>query len=167
MDWNVDAKESVFDASAATSATIAQRSDQRAGAGSSPHNYRTGLFGNTRDVSENAGSIVGMSMTEASNMVTAINEYTDAIMNYVKGIEPTANSDVAFKSDAVKTALVSYFEKVQEYCSNLVSDLKAFGDKVTDAKNQWEAATQEMASKVGGTASSFNTSTEYKSVNPQ
>ena len=153
MNWNTDTITSAFDAAAGATKTAADRAAQRTA--SSVGTHSTGFLGLGGQVSNlDSSSIVGMNVNEVENMRNAIEDYCGNIETYLRNLNPTANSDVAFKSEEVKAALTTYMENVKTYCLNLVSQLRAFSDKLADVRNQWQLATQNMAETVSSTSGS-------------
>lgn len=85
----------------------------------------------------------------------------DSIKTELDKIQSDADSEIAFKGEGVKSALQTYITNVTEYCNNLTSTMKAFNDKLTDVRNQWEAATASMGEKISTNASQFATGNAY------
>ena len=159
-DWNTGASASNFDASVSTTGTIDSRSSQRSASGVGTHK---GGFLWSKDISNlEQSSVVGINVNEIPNMRNAINDYCSEIENYVNGLNPEAEATMAFKSEEVNLALKKYMDDVKTYSINLVSQLRAFSDKLADVKSQWEAASQTMSETIGSTSgSNFATGTRY------
>lgn len=106
-------------------------------------------------------SIVGMDVTKVNSVRDEIDRYVTEIEDHVNKIDPTANANVGFKSDEVQAAVRQYIDKVKTYCINLCSQLRAFSDKLEDAKNAWEKATSNMSSAINSTKNSFDAGSKY------
>lgn len=159
MNFQTDSVQSTFNEREQQMNMQQQRSSQRTGTPG------VSIGGNTMSgVNHDLGSsIVGMNINGVGDVRNAIDNYCSDIETYLRNLDPTANSDVAFKSDEVKAALANYMEQVSAYCMNLVSQLRAFSDKIADARNQWQAATGQMADKIGQNSGSFSTGSQYQS----
>lgn len=155
MAWETQSVTSDFDAKSYTNNQIAGREGVRGQAAGSYNGG--GLFG----WGKQEYSIVGMDITKVDATRSAIADYVAAIENHVNGIDALADANGAYKSDEVQSAVKAYVEKVKEYCINLCSQLRAFSDKLADAKAVWESGTANIASTVQGSAGSFDTGTRY------
>lgn len=151
MNFQTDTIASSFDANAAFTNLQSEREGQRTGGGS-------GFFGS---LFADTTSVVGINVNEVTNMRAAINTYCEGIENYLKQLNPTADASMAFKSEEVTAALESYMESVKTYCMNLVSQLRAFSDKLADVKNQWEAYAEAMAGNINSASGAFATGSRY------
>lgn len=158
MGWESQTTTSQFDAGSYTTNQIAGREGSRSGASGTTNGglFGTGLFGNTGGY-----SIIGMDITKVDATRAAISDYVTAIENHVSGIDALANANSAYKSDDVQAAVKSYVEKVKEYCINLCSQLRAFSDKLADAKEAWESGTANISSTVQSSSGSFDAGTRY------
>lgn len=155
MAWDSQSVTSQFDAGSYTTNQIAGREGSRSAANGGYNGG--GLFG----IGAQEYSIVGMDITKVDTARASINDYVVAIENHVNGIDALANASSAYKSDEVQSAVQSYVEKVKAYCINLCSQLRAFSDKLADAKEAWESGTANISSTVSGSASSFDAGTKY------
>lgn len=165
MAWETQNVTSDFDARSYTNNQIAGREGARSGAIGSAN---TGGVGNLLNFANgsawgNTGgySIVGMDITKVDATRAAISDYVAAIENHVNGIDALADANNAYKSEEVQSAVRSYVEKVKEYCINLCSQLRAFSDKLADAKAAWESGAANIASTVSSGAGSFDAGTKY------
>lgn len=153
--WETQSVTSDFDARSYTNNQIAGREAQR---GQAAGSYDGGGF---LGIGRQEYTIVGMDITKVDATRSAISDYVNAIENHVSGIDALADASGAYKSDDVQAAVKSYVEKVKEYCINLCSQLRAFSDKLADAKAVWESGTANIASSVQGSAGSFDAGTRY------
>lgn len=155
MAWETQSATSDFDAKSYTNNQVAGREGQRSGAAGGYNGG--GWFG----IGRQEYSIVGMDITKVDATRAAIADYVAGIENHVNGIDALADANNAYKSEEVQTAVRSYVEKVKEYCINLCSQLRAFSDKLADAKAAWESGSANIASTVSGSAGSFDAGTKY------
>ena len=146
MNFNVENKTSSFDQNAAFNKTYGERSAQR---------------DNSTNEFSGSGAVIGLNAKEIPNIKQAITAMCDSIKTELDKIQSDADSDIAFKGEGVKSALQTYITNVTEYCNNLTSTMKAFNDKLTDVRNQWEAATASMGEKISTNASQFATGNAY------
>ncbi|MBE6155824.1 MAG: hypothetical protein E7164_03600 [Firmicutes bacterium] len=162
-NWQTDTITSSFDTMGGANKIVSDRGAQRSASSVGTHKTGGFLGIGAKTVSNlPASSIVGMNVNEVENMREAIEDYCAAIENYLKGLNPTADATIAFKSEEVNAALRDYMEKVKEYCLNLVSQLRAFSDKLADVRNQWQTASQNIAETIGSTSgSAFASGTTY------
>ena len=150
--WVTETSKSTFDASSFTERQIAGRDGSRSKAS-------TGSVGGLLGLG--AYSIVGMDITKVGLAIEKIEDYVVAVETHVAGIEATANSDLAFKSEAVKAAVQRYVNKVKDYSINLCSQLRAFEDKLKDAQEKWEQGAGRMADTINTTEGQYDTGTKY------
>lgn len=155
MAWESQTTTSQFDAKSYATNQIAGREGVRSGAAGAYNGG--GIFG----WGKQEYSIVGMDITKVDSTRAAISDYVTAIENHVSGIDALANANSAYRSDDVQAAVKSYVEKVKEYCINLCSQLRAFSDKLADAKSVWESGTANIASTVSSSTGSFEAGTKY------
>lgn len=155
MGWESQTTTSQFDAKSYATNQIAGREGVRSGAAGSYDGG--GWFG----IGRQEYSIVGMDVTKVDSARAAISDYVAAIENHVSGIDALANANGAYKSDDVQAAVKTYVEKVKEYCVNLCSQMRAFSDKLADAKAIWESGTANIASTVQSSSGSFDAGTKY------
>ncbi|MEF2663956.1 MAG: hypothetical protein U0M92_06585 [Bacilli bacterium] len=146
MNFYVDTKTSSFDQNAAFDKTYGERSAQR---------------GNGGNEFSGGELVIGLNAKEIPNIKQAITSMCDSITAELNKIQSDTDSEVAFKGESIKAALQTYITNVTEYCNNLTSTMKAFNDKLTDVRNQWEAATSSMGEKISGNAGQFATGTQY------
>ena len=163
-NWNTNVIASDFD----VNNPIDSRRDARTGARGPA--IVNGVFGAStpgtagfiEELFGGQSATVGINANEVPKMRQAIRKYCDTITNYVNNLNPTADSGVAFKGEAVKKALETYMNDVKEYSVNLTSALLAFSDKLQDVYNQWVAATESMAGTIGATSgANFQKGTKY------
>lgn len=160
-NWQTEASVSNFDAAGNTVNTIGDRSAQRGASGVGTHT--TGHLWWKQDVSNlEQSSVVGIDAGQVSSMREAIRTYTDNIINYVNGLNPEANANVAFKGEKVQESLTNYMSQLKTYCVNLVSQLLAFSDKLADVEAQWTKAVESMSTTVGTTSSDFAVGSKYQ-----
>lgn len=158
MNWETNTVSSGFNAETGSITAINNRDAQRSNVfmnGVERSLISGGFFGINN-------TVVGMNVAEVTNMRNAIEEYCQNIENYLNGLNPAAEATDAFKGEAVNQALTTYMNNVTTYCKNLVSQLRAFSDKLADVKNQWEKATQNMGETIRSTSgSSFAQGSAY------
>lgn len=154
MNFNVDAKTSTFDQSVAFNKMRDERDAQRDKSNTwAPSKGGFLGFG--------ASDVVGLNAKEIPNMQQAITTMCESIKKEIDKIQVDLDSTTAYKGEGIKAALQTYLTNVAAYCSNLTSNLKAFNDKLTDVKNQWDAATASMGEKISGNAGQFATGSTY------
>lgn len=150
MNFNVENVQSTFDQSAAFNTMRNDRDSQRDT--SSTDAIGKGWFGT---------DVIGLNATKISDMQAAINEMVTNIQSKIGELQTEIDSEQAFKGPEMKTALEQYLTQVVTYCNNLTSNLKAFNDKLSDVKNQWETATGNMSQQVNTTGGKFSTGSSY------
>lgn len=165
--WESTTQNSGFDANAAGTGAMNARGSQRTGANinsgygagwTSPITYN---FGTTAQ-SMGGYSIVGIDATKVDGMRGQIRTSVQAIQDYLEGIEATADSASAFRSEEITAAVQGYINSVKEYSKALVSDLLAFSDKLQDVKEAWEASSRSFASdSIDTNTSSMSDATTY------
>ena len=151
MNFNVESKTSSFDVNKAYTDIYNNRaSNQDTTRVDSPSR---GLFGD---------DVIGLNVSKIPEMKSAIMDMCNAIDAKLNELETDIDSNSAYRGEGIDAALKNYLGRVAEYCSNLTSTLRAFNDKLTDVKNQWDAATGSMESQIGSTSGSFATGTQYQ-----
>ncbi len=151
MNFNVESKTSSFDVNKAYTDIYNNRaSNQDTTRVDSPSR---GLFGD---------DVIGLNASKIPEMKSAIMDMCNAIDAKLNELETDIDSNSAYRGEGIDAALKNYLGRVAEYCSNLTSTLRAFNDKLTDVKNQWDAATGSMESQIGSTSGSFATGTQYQ-----
>ena len=111
-----------------------------------------------------AMDIVGMNVHNIGDVIQAINTYVNDIETYVKGIEAAPEAaDKYFRSSQIRPAMEKYIKTVAEYCANLCSQLRAFADKLQDARNAWIFGAGNISSSISGAAGDINTGSSYTS----
>jgi len=172
MNWNTESVTSTFDYTQPASGMINDRTSQRQGSNVGTHQVEDGTTGmwwwketKYKDVSNlPENSIVGINVTQVPAMREAIENYCGEIETYLRDLDPTADATVAFKSEEVQKALLTYMDVVKTYCLNLVSQLRAFSDKLADVYNQWQVSTGNMASSINSTSgNAFASGSTYSS----
>lgn len=148
-NWDTAATQTQFDAGAAARSQIEQRSAAREAAAGKAS--KSGSY-----------SIVGMNVTKIPGVIDAIEAYIKNINAVIDKINTEADPTKAFRGDEVQSAVKSYIEKVKEECYNLVSDLRAFEDKLVEAQHAWQSSMSSMASNVSSSAGSYATGTMYQ-----
>lgn len=154
MNFNVETKTSTFDQSAAFNKMRDERDAQR-----DTTNTQAPSKGGFLGLS--GTDVVGLNAKEILNMKQAITTMCDNIKKEIDKIQVDLDSTTAYKGEGIKNALQIYLTNVAAYCSNLTSNLKAFNDKLTDVKNQWDAATSSMGEKISGNAGQFAQGSSY------
>ena len=96
-------------------------------------------------------------------MRNAIREYVTRVQNTVDQTLNTNDAELnkAVRGSEVKNAVNEYIDKVKLYCQNVTSGLLVFSDKLADVGNAWITATENMASNVKSTTSSFSEGSAY------
>ena len=151
MNFNVESKTSSFDVNKAYTDIYNNRaSNQDTTRVDSPSR---GLFGD---------DVIGLNASKIPEMKSAIMDMCNAIDAKLNELETDIDSNSAYRGEGIDAAIKNYLGRVAEYCSNLTSTLRAFNDKLTDVKNQWDAATGSMESQIGSTSGSFATGTQYQ-----
>ena len=151
MNFNVESKTSSFDVNKAYTDIYNNRaSNQDTTRVDSPSR---GLFGD---------DVIGLNASKIPEMKSAIMDMCNAIDAKLNELETDIDSNSAYRGEGIDAALKNYLGRVAEYCSNLTSTLRAFNGKLTDVKNQWDAATGSMESQIGSTSGSFATGTQYQ-----
>lgn len=105
--------------------------------------------------------VVGINVNKIPSVQTAITSYINKIKAQIDVLEPKAIASNAYLSDDVQTAVEQYITKVKTYCSNLISQLEAFSDKLDDVKLAWEQGAGKIADTIGNSNAAFSEGTEY------
>ena len=146
--WSTDAVESKWDANSKVDQLTSGREGKRdAGAGSSLAD----------------ATVVGINANEIPNVYKEIEVYCEAIELQIKKIDEKAKSEQGFKGKGVSTALTNYITSVKYYCKNLVSQLKAFNDKLRNVEIKWEKQVEASKQAIENTSGdNFAAGSEYK-----
>ncbi len=130
-------------------------------------NDRLSTRGGETNVKTSSASVLGTEYTLVGMNVNKVKLVTDAIDQYIKYINDKldqvnalAEADNAFKGGNLQDAVKRYIDKEKQYCEGLCSQLKAFEDKIVDAKTAWEQSVSSFAESVD-TESSNLTSDFY------
>lgn len=122
----------------------------------------------TASAGENVRSsydVVGINAAEVPNMKTAIADYVNRIKSYLEKINEDAEAAKAFKGDEIAASVRKYIASEKEYCTDLVSNLLAFSDRLQDVYDAWNKAASNMSSGINTAAASLGgQSTEYKAT---
>ena len=170
MNFQTESVASTFDAEAAMTSLQGERDAQRSGsigqALGAMNSYGGGssLAGAVSEAFGLGGwdrSVVGINVGEIDSMVNAITSYCENIENYLKQLDPAANSLQAFRGEAVQEQLRNYMDTMKTYCMNLVSQLLAFNDKLRDVRNQWNQYTSDVAGNIGSATGQYATGSRY------
>ena len=151
MNFNVESKTSSFDVNKAYTDIYNNRASNQDT--TRVDSQSRGLFGD---------DVIGLNASKIPEMKSAIMDMCNAIDAKLNELETDIDSNSAYRGEGIDAALKNYLGRVAEYCSNLTSTLRAFNDKLTDVKNQWDAATGSMESQIGSTSGSFATGTQYQ-----
>ena len=96
-------------------------------------------------------SLVGMNATKAKEVAAKINASVDR--NLVPLVQQiTTDASQAFKGEAAQAAFTDYVNAVKTYISNLITDLKAFSDKIYEVGDLYAASDKSLASKITASA---------------
>lgn len=96
-------------------------------------------------------SIVGMNATKAKDVAAKINATVDKnLIPLVQQI--STDSSRGFKGEAAETAFNDYVNNVKTYIENLISDLKAFSDKIYEVGDLYAASDKSLAGKISSSA---------------
>ena len=148
MAWEATTQASEFDASQASETRMGERSATRdLGSGG-------GIFGFFSGLGQD--SVVGINANKIPEMRDAIRNEVNNIQSYLDGIETTASSASAFKSEEITNSVRNYLDKVKAYAQALVSDLLAFSDKLQEVYDAWLLSSQNFASDSVDTSAQQN-----------
>lgn len=154
-NWNTETSKSTFDATSALNNAVQARTGTREGSGNLNFNplaslmkIGDGIFGSFAGY-----DVVGMKVSEVPQIKSALEHYMAHILGRLMDLEMGANKDSAFKSRKVQSAVDQYLVEVRDLCMNLVTNLEAFDDKLTDVANKWAAQTSEMSSNINSAGS--------------
>lgn len=96
-------------------------------------------------------SIVGMNATKAKEVAAKINATVDK--NLIPLVEQiSTDASQAFKGEAAQAAFNDYVNTVKTYIGNLISDLKAFSDKIYEVGDLYASSDKSLASKITASA---------------
>ncbi len=110
-------------------------------------------------------NVVGINATKVDEMIASIEDEIGKIFTHLEDIDPTADQSSAFldvTTGQVGPAVVEYIERVKEYCHNLVSDLRAFEDKLVDVREAYKANMEKMAGAINNNANNNSVGQEYQ-----
>lgn len=130
-------------------------------------NHMANREGGREGVSTSAKSqydVVGIKVDKIPFIQGEITAYINTLKDKINNLNPKAISSTAFKSkeEIVENAVESYITKVKTYCNNLLSQLEAFNDKLSDVLAAWDQGTQSISSKIDETNTSFSEGTVYQ-----
>lgn len=154
--WNTKNINSTFNVNESIDSMISARESNRSDAKTeSAFATVVGKNKNGRDVLEFNNlpqmSVVGINANQIPTVIDAIDSYINGINAYINEMDPNANASVAFKSEAVMQSLNTYMNNVKTYVLNLISNLRAFEDKLIDVKNQWESYAGNLSNTINET----------------
>jgi hypothetical protein len=147
MAWEATTQGSEFDAQSSSNTRMGSREGTRDISGGGVGAWLSGL---------GQDSVVGINANKIPEMRETIRQEVADIQAYLDGIETTASSDGAFKSDEIKASVKNYLDKVKEYSQALISDLLAFSDKLQDVYDAWLASSQRFATDSVDTSANAN-----------
>ena len=169
-NWNSEIAASQHDASNALNTQISGRNRE----GSIQGNYNSAVGGIVSsgeqpnipgfDMFGSHGyDIVGIKGSEVNRICESIRTYVSNIDSYLTGVLETdkAEAKTAFRGTEAVDAVLKYLDKVQEYISNLTSQLLSFSDKVADVGNAWNQAQANIGSTVNASTGSFSAGSKY------
>ena len=109
-------------------------------------------------------NVVGINATKVDEMIAGIEEEVNKIYTQLEDIDPTADQTAAFLDETgqVGPAVIGYIEKVKEYCHNLVSDIRAFEDKLVDVRTAYQENMQKMSEAINNNATNNSVGEEYQ-----
>lgn len=150
---NINAKEAMNTMTTSRNSNrsfSSNRSDYRGGA-VKPNE----MYSSTYDV-------VGINVNQVPNMKNAIDNYVDAVKEYLSGINTKLNTQQAIKGTGMEEAVSQYIDDVVKYCKAVCSNLLAFSDKLTAVQKAWETSDTNMSNTIKGASSDVNAAaTEY------
>ena len=141
MNWSTETQTSSFTTNNFVNDAIAKRQRSGESSGKSPHN---------------GFDVVGINAAEVPNMKIAIQEYVNRIKSYLEKINEDAEAAKAFKGDEIASSVRKYIASEKEYCTDLVSNLLAFSDRLQDVYDAWNKAASNMSSGINSAASKLN-----------
>lgn len=109
----------------------------------------------------NKYSVVGINAAKVQPAVDAIESYIKNIENKISEIKESADMNQFVKSDVIQTSVKNYIARVEEYCTNLTSNMRAFKDELVRAQQAWEAFAQGLSYSIEQDTNSTNVGT-YK-----
>ena len=92
--------------------------------------------------------LVGMNASLIPEVKSAIEEYLLGINKILNQINTEISSTHAFKGEEITAAVEKYLTSVKDYAQNLVSQLKAFEDKLTEANTAWNNSIKSLAGNI-------------------
>lgn len=155
MAWETGSASTNFNAQGYVDSQIDQREGLRNAASSYKTSSGGGFFGG-------GYSLVGMDVSKVPAVINKMDAYIKAIEQHLDGIQADASPNGAYKGEEVQAAVRKYIEKVQNYCVNLCSQLRAFEDRLKAAQEAWETATKNIAESVNTSNGSFSEGTYYQ-----
>lgn len=148
-NWETQGTNSSFETKPYSAAAIDGRSAERAGS-----NMTIGGLGNM--------NVVGINAARVPEVRQQINDSVTNLKNIIDKIGQNAESNTAYKSEAIKPQVDAYIDSVKAYCKALISNLLAFSDKLKDVEEAWTKSMESMSSTVGTATSGMSAfSTEY------
>lgn len=152
-NWNTDNVQSGFQVNESIDSMIDARSASREGIqGTKLKKFSTNKSTKPSMFASGLPSVVGINANQVSNVIAKIDSYLHNIESYVNDLDPTADAQKAFKSYEVIRSLSQYMDNVKSYVLNLVSNLKAFEDKLIDVSNTWKEYAGNLGTAISETA---------------
>lgn len=138
--WSTGTVKSTLDTSSKINSTIGSRTDTRSGSSSG--------------VTSSEFDVVGINTADIPAMKDAIMSYVKRINNCLAKVDIAKNTN-AFRSEEVDKSLNKYITSEKKYCTDLVSQLLAFSDKLSDISEAWEKHSQRTSEEIKAGAASL------------
>lgn len=106
--------------------------------------------------------VVGINANKISDMIKEMENYISNVNKEINKMKTSANSNQAFKGDELKKALNAYLIKVENYLKNVVTQIRAFEDKLIDVRDAWTKAQSNQANAVKRAGNSFESLGAYQ-----
>lgn len=99
--------------------------------------------------------LAGVTASFAANVSRAIDSYSDDVMEKLNQLQ-TANSEVAFKGTALKSALETFIESVKEVSISYLNKLKAAETQIINSvQTAYETQDTDLGSNLGSDGSNL------------
>lgn len=114
-------------------------------------------------------SVVGINATAIPNIKSKLEAYITEIETVLKKFEDNVNARQGVAGDDVNTAITNYFVNVKKYLLDLVTNFRAFNDKlsaVDAAYLKFQGGQQQAINTSAGEISSTTYTEQYQGADP-
>lgn len=116
-----------------------------------------GEIANTNWLGQTSGeSLAGITASFAANVSTAIDSYSEEVMNRLNNVQTAVDSGVAFKGSGITAALDNFIASVKEVSISYLNKLKtAETEIVNNVQKAYETQDTDLSGNLGSDASSL------------